>query len=939
MLTMSICLRLHTLLVTCLLTVNSFALEKLQWADVVVYGDSPSAFIAAIELAESRHDVLLVSPVAHIGGMMVEGLGNQDVDSRSGSGAPIGGLAAEFYLRVARAYTPGTTAPRYNFEPKIAEAVIDAWLVEKSVRQLRGKRISEATGAVRVESGKITSFLLEDGTRVAGKVFIDGTVEGDLMAFSGVTYAWGREGNAKYGENTAGVINPSTKDQYNVNVDPYVVPGNPASGVITGVQNETVGVHGSGDDSAMGFCLRLPLTKNPANKIPITAPPGYQASDYELYRRFLAAGGTNDWLDGPGAINSSTTTKLFDLGSWHNLSGNLYGRNHAYPDGSYATRQQIYEYHRSFTQGLIYFLSNDPSVPAAIRNEWSRWGLPADEFTDNGGWPRRLYVRCARRMISDYVITEADVRQNPTGTVTPAPAVADPIGLSYWPVDLHSARTVIRAGSVYNEGAYFDLSNYRPFGIPYRSIIPKRTECTNLLVPSALSSSYAGYGAVRLEWTFMVLGQSAAIAAALALDGNIPVQDVSYDALKILMLARAQRLSLASAPPTGGAEIILDNTDTSGVAITGSWSASSHFPGFYGSNYITDGNTDKGTKTIRFTPNLPRTGEYAVYTRWNSDNVRATNVPMQVVHAGGTANLTINQQQNGNTWNLLGTWTFASGTAGSLFIQNAGTNGFVIADAVRFVEILSSDQVSIASSKSHSTEDASQTGRVIVHRDGNTLGALTVNLDIGGTAKSGDDYIPIPTTVTIPTGSASAMIEVQPLADSLVEGSETVIISVMPGSGYQGGASASAVVAIADPPYDQWRRHCFNAGNMATAGMTNDPDGDGFTNLMEFALAGDPVKHDIAGLAPEHVVTTDGGGQAVDYNYWRRRDLTGFMLFPETSTDLVAWSAQTACGEVVDYNASSDIIRINCRFAAAVGTQSFFVRLKATAPETTAAPD
>jgi hypothetical protein len=478
--------------------------------------------------------------------MMVEGLGHQDIDSRSGSGSPIGGLAAELYLRVARDYTLGTSTPRYRFEAKVAERVIDAWLLEKSVRQIRGKRISEASGSVRVEQGKITSFRLEDGTIIAGKVFIDGTVEGDLMAFAGVTHTHGREGNATYGETVGGVINPSTKDQYDKNVDPYVIPGNATSGVISGVQNEAVGVHGTGDGSAMGFCLRLPLTKNPSNKIPITAPPGYSASQYELYRRFLAAGGTNEWLDGPGSIDASTTTKLFDLGSWHNLSGNLYGRNHAYPNETYAQREQIYQEHRSFTQGLIYYLSTDPSVPAAIRNEWSRWGLPADEFTDNGGWPRRLYVRCARRMISDYVITEADVRKNAVGTVTPRPPVGDPIGLAYWPVDLHNARTVIRNGFVYNEGAYIDYDNYRPFGIPYRSIIPKRADCTNLLVPSALSSSYAGYGAVRLEWTFMVLGQSAGIAAALALDAGVAVQDLSYDALKPLMLARGQRLSLDS---------------------------------------------------------------------------------------------------------------------------------------------------------------------------------------------------------------------------------------------------------------------------------------------------------------------------------------------------------------------------------------------------------
>jgi hypothetical protein len=673
-----------------LLAIPALAQEKFQAAGVVVYGDSPAAFIAAIELADSKHDVLLVSPAVHVGGMMVEGLGHQDVDSRSGNGAPIGGLAAEFYLRVARAYSPGTHTPRYTFESKVAEQVIDAWLAEKRVRQLRGKRISEAPGAVHKQGGRITSFLLEDGTRIGGKVFIDGTVEGDLMASAGVTHTHGREGNARYGENVGGVINPSHKDQFDVDVDPYVVPGDPSSGVITGVRDEPVGDHGRGDASAMGYCLRLPLTKDPANKIPIVAPPGYDPSHYELYRRFLAAGGTNDWLDGPGSIDGSTTTKLFDFGSWHNLSGNLYGRNHEYPTGSHATRERIYLEHKHFTQGLIYFLSNDPGVPVAIRNEWSRWGLPADEFTDNGGWPRRLYVRCGRRMISDYVITEADVRRTATGTVTPRPPVDDPVGIGYWPVDLHNARTVVRQGKVYNEGAYFDLTNYRPFGIPYRALVPKRADCTNLLVPSALSSSYAGYGAVRLEWTFMVLGQSAAIAAALAHDQDLAVQDVTFPQLKALLVSREQRLSLVA--NEGSTEFIVDNADATGVTVTGTWAASTCLPGFHGSNYLTDGNSGKGSKSVRFTPDLPQTGDYAVYARWNSDAARATNVPLVVTHAGGSANLTVNQQQNGNAWNRLGVWSFTAGSGGSVLVHNGGTNGFVIADAVRFVPIVASDE-------------------------------------------------------------------------------------------------------------------------------------------------------------------------------------------------------------------------------------------------------
>ncbi len=917
-------------------TCGSLALgaDKLQWGDVVVYGDSPSALTAALELTDSGHDVLLTSPVPHIGGMIVEGLGHQDIDSRSGNGGPIGGLAAEFYLRIARAYTPGTSTPRYRFESKVASAVINAWLEEKAVRQLRGRRLSEEPGAVTIEAGKITSFLLEDGTRVAGKIFIDGTVEGDLMAAAGVSYATGREGNAAYGENVGGIINPTTQDQYNsISIDPWLIPGSPASGVIPGVQNESMGVHGTADDSAMAYCLRLPLTKNPANKIPISAPPGYNASHYELYRRFFAAGGTNDWLDGPGNIDPSTTTTLFDLGSWHNLCGNLYGRNHAYPDGSYAVRQQIYAEHKNFTQGLIYWLSNDPAVPAAIRNEWRRWGLPADEFTDNGGWPRRLYVRCARRLISDYVITEADVRRQPIGSIVPRSAVSDPIGIAWWPIDLHNARTIIRNGVVHNEGAYIDYANYRPFGIPYRAIIPRRGECTNLLVPSALSSSYAGYGAVRLEWTFMVLGQSAGTAAALALDGNLAVQDVPYPALRTLLLARKQKPAPATTE-TGGLEVIVDNTDAAGVALTGQWTVSTTLPGFHGVNYLHDGNTGKGSKTIRFTPTLSRTASYAVYTRWSADSARAVNVPVTVTHAGGNASFTINQQQNGNQWNLLGTWDFNSGNTGSVVIGTAGTSGFVIADAVRFVESSSVPVVTMAASPALTEEPGPRRARFVLHRDGPLVQPLRVRLSFAGTALPGADYNALPDTVVFPAGAATVPLEVIPKNDDVLEGSETVVATVISGPGYRTApAEGAATIRIQDAPFDRWLFDSFTPADIASpdrTGIGDDPDRDGSSNMMEFLFGTNPAQADATSSAPTVTFLLAGPQPTVEIDFWSRRDPAGFTLRPQTSGDLLKWPDTEILPELIGYHGASDRARVLYRIPISEDQSRCFVRLFAT---------
>ncbi|MDF1753318.1 MAG: FAD-dependent oxidoreductase [Verrucomicrobiales bacterium] len=678
-------MRFSLFLQTVLTTLALLPIAGAEFAEVVVYGDSPSAITATIEIAESSKDVLLVSPVEHIGGIIVNGLGSQDVDRRAGNAKPIGGLTREFFVRIAKAYDQEASAPRYKFRSSLAEQAIDSWLAEKKVRVLRGKRISEAKGAVSKVNGRITGFTCEDGTEVQGRIFIDGTVEGDLMAFSGVSYAWGREGNAKYGETVGGVIDPTHEQQFRVKVDPYNTPGDPASGTIFGVQNEAVGTHGDADKSAMGFCLRLPLTKDPENKIAITEPEGYRVSDYEIYRRFFAAGGMNDWLDGPGRPSKDPKARLIDLGSWHELSANFYGRNHGYPDGTYAERKAIYDEHRRYTQGLIYFLSTDPSVPAKARNEWAQWGLCKDEFTDNDGWPRMLYLRSTRRMISDYVITEADViarpRKGESGKILqPAPPVVDPIGIAWWFVDLHAARTVIKDGQVYNEGAFINYQNYGPFGIPYRSIVPRKSECTNLLVPSALSSSYAGYGAVRLEWTYLILGQSAGAAAVIALENDIAVQDVPYGELAERLTARGQKLAPVETAKVSG--IIVDDQE---AEVTGEWLRSTRYPGFHGAGYLHDNAEGKGSNSIRFTPDLPTAGDYDVYTIWSDKPPRAENVPVTITHATGTESILLNQQKGGFEWQLIGTWEFSKGSAGSVLFETIDTKGYVIADAVRFV--------------------------------------------------------------------------------------------------------------------------------------------------------------------------------------------------------------------------------------------------------------
>jgi hypothetical protein len=496
--------------------------------EVCVYGASPTAVTAALQVRRQGRSVALVAPGRHIGGMLVEGLGSQDVDNHGLSNSlAIGGLAADYFRQIGEAYS---TTVQYRFESNVSERVILAWLIEAGVELFTDHQLAESRTAVMKDGARIREIEMENGTRFRARIFIDGTVEGDLMKGAGVSYTWGREANETYGETLNGIRASTTYRQFSVDVDPYVIPKVPSSGLIATIQDEPLGIPGSADRRSMGFCFRQCLTKNPSNRIPIECPVDYEPARYEIYRRYVVAGGT---LFSPKENLPNDKT---DLGSWHDLSGNLYGENHGYPDGTYAEREAIYAFHRRYVHGLYWFLANDPDLPPAVRSDWEPWGLAADEFTDNDGWPRSLYIRCGRRMISDYVITEADVR----GKVV----AGDSIGVAYWPPDMHHVRRIVKNGKAYNEGFVFGADDWTPFPISYRAITPRRVECENLLVPAALSSSYVGYGSVRLEWTMMVLGQSAGSAAVEALISNTAVQDINYSALCNQLLADGQVLDV-----------------------------------------------------------------------------------------------------------------------------------------------------------------------------------------------------------------------------------------------------------------------------------------------------------------------------------------------------------------------------------------------------------
>lgn len=511
--------------------------------DLVIYGGTPAGMAAAIQVARSGKSVALIEPSDHIGGIMINGLGGTDIDNHSGfqNSPAIGGIALEFYRKIAGYYdnldefesmlqSNRKDASLWQFEPHVAENIIKDWINEYSISVFFNRRLRESSQAVIKDGTKIIKIEMEDGELFEGKVFIDATIEGDLLYYAGVTTIVGRESNDVYNETKNGIRKVNTHGQFQVKVDPYKVPGDPSSGTLPTVKSEPFGEPGDGDNRIQGYNFRLCLTKQPENKVAFEKPQNYNPQLYELYLRFIKAGGQY-LLPSEFLPNHKS-----DFNGGGAVSHNLYGMNYEYPGGNYKTRERIIEEHKCFTQGLLYFLANDPRVPEKVRSNWIKWGLCKDEFADNNHWPRQFYVRDARRMVSDYVITEHHTRKEAQTQVE------DPVGSAFWPTDVHHVRRIVKDGAAYNEGFVFNKRDLSPFGVSYRAMVPKKNEVTNLITPTCPSSSHIAYGAIRIEWTFMVLGQSAALAAGLAIERNCDVQKIPYAELQDLLIANKQKI-------------------------------------------------------------------------------------------------------------------------------------------------------------------------------------------------------------------------------------------------------------------------------------------------------------------------------------------------------------------------------------------------------------
>jgi hypothetical protein len=521
-------------------------------ADIIIYGGTSAAVTAAVEAKGSGKTVIVVSPDRHLGGLSSGGLGFTDTGDKS----VIGGLSKEFYQRLYEHYqTPeawewqkkeeygnkgqltvaldGENASMWIFEPHVAEQVFEDFIAENDITVMRDEWLDRSSFGVTKENGKITSIKTLSGKTFEGKMFIDATYEGDLMAAAGVSYHVGREANSVYGENWNGVQTEVYQHghQFEMDIDPYTVLGDPASGLLPEISDQPPGEYGSGDGKLQAYCFRMCMSNYPDNRKPFPKPENYDPKRYELLRRILDA----DWR---GVFNKydMIPNRKTDTNNHGPFSSDYIGGNYDYPEANYERRKEIIKAHDDYQKGYLYFLQNDSSVPADVHEKMQNWGLAADEFKDNNNWPHQLYIREARRMIGDFVMTEKDALGKTD--------ILRPIGMGSYTLDAHNAQRYVKEnGYVQNEGD-IGVKPERPYSIDYGSILPKESECSNLLVPVCVSSSHIAFGSIRMEPVFMILGQSAAAAASMAIDKGVSPQKLPYEELRANLLKKKQRLEL-----------------------------------------------------------------------------------------------------------------------------------------------------------------------------------------------------------------------------------------------------------------------------------------------------------------------------------------------------------------------------------------------------------
>lgn len=674
--------------------------------DIVIYGGTSAGITAAVQAKKMGNSVVVVSPDIHLGGLSSSGLGWTD----SGKKEAIGGLAREFYHRVWRHYqsvdswtwqamedygnrgqgTPaidGAKRTMWIFEPHVSEEIFETWVKEHDLDVIRNEWLDRERG-VEISNGVIRAITTLSGNRYEGKMFLDCTYEGDLMAAAGVSYFVGREANSVYGETLSGVQTRAARShQFKGKIDPFVIEGDPSSGLLARISDQPPGVEGSGDTKMQAYNFRLCLTQVEENRRPFPKPEKYDPLQYELLLRTLLKGSTHVFGKFDPIPNAKTDTNNHGPFSTDNI-----GMNYDYPEASYDERDRIIAEHETYQKGYFYFLCNDPRVPEEIRSKMSSWGLAKDEFEDQGNWPHQIYVREARRMVSDFVTTEHHLRG--------LKETPHSVGMGSYTMDSHNVQRYVATDTsgkpyVLNEGDV-QVDPGGPYQISYNSLIPKEEECKNLLVPVCLSSSHIAFGSVRMEPVFMILAHSAATAASLAIEDGVIVQRVSYEKLKNKLMDDGQVLALEKNDFIASGHGI-DPQTLSGVVVEGEqvnllgdWTKSSSLRPFVGDGYFHDGNGGKGMRKAEFPFLTDRNGLHELRISYIPSGNRAGKVKYLVEDEKGLEEILVDQRKKGSVekiWHSLGSFDFLKGKSYKVSLQNDDTEGYVVVDALQIIPL------------------------------------------------------------------------------------------------------------------------------------------------------------------------------------------------------------------------------------------------------------
>ncbi|MET0300399.1 MAG: FAD-dependent oxidoreductase [Flavitalea sp.] len=627
-------------------------------ADICIYGASSAGVIAAYTAAKMNKKVIIIEPGKHLGGLTSGGLGYTDI----GNKYAITGIALDYYRKIGKHYGK---MEQWVFEPSVAKNLYEEYLSAANLKVNYGQELQ----SVVKKDGNIQSATFSAGgalLTVKAKIFMDATYEGDLMAKAGVSFTVGREDNKKYGETYNGV-QLLNKHQFPDGIDPYKTPGDKNSGLVWGISDVSLDPQGTGDKKVQAYNFRICLSDDPANKVEITKPDNYDPARYELLLRFLAkkpAGDLWGFLKFDLMPNHKT-----DINNNGPFSTDMIGMNYGFAEADYETRRKIQKEHEDYVKGLLYFIGHDEKMPAHHREQMQKWGYPKDEYTDNGNWSPQMYVREARRMVGQYVMTQANCEGKAVAT--------DAIGMAAYTMDSHNCQRLVVNGMVKNEGDV-QIGGFPPYPISYGSIVPKEAECKNLFVPICLSASHIAYGSIRMEPVFMVLGQSAAVAAVQAIDNKISVQKV--DVKKVQAKLAADPLADGSTP-----EIVIDNENKAAVTFKGDWKT---IKGGFGPSMLiaAKGSTDA---SVTFKPVVKKAGAYDVYAYFLPKYAEVSKTVIVVVNDGKTdkeipiklSELVALGQTSGE-WISLGKFDLPAGSKAFMKVTTAGADGVVLADAM-----------------------------------------------------------------------------------------------------------------------------------------------------------------------------------------------------------------------------------------------------------------